>query len=103
MSMHKLLRSAKYLGGKQPSFAAAYAKAVNRYKFSAGIFPGFAFTKDRGVVRVLQVDDIDNGTEVPADSVQSDAEYVVPVTIGTPGVTLNLDFDTGSSDLWFWR
>ncbi|KIJ53291.1 hypothetical protein M422DRAFT_25704 [Sphaerobolus stellatus SS14] len=41
-------------------------------------------------------------SEVPADDVQNDLEYVVPVTIGTPGVTLNLDFDTGSSDLWVW-
>ncbi|KZT58433.1 acid protease [Calocera cornea HHB12733] len=40
--------------------------------------------------------------EVPADDVQNDLEYVVPVMIGTPGVTLNLDFDTGSSDLWVW-
>lgn len=30
-------------------------------------------------------------------------QYVVAVKIGTPGVTLNLDFDTGSSDLWIWR
>jgi hypothetical protein len=29
-------------------------------------------------------------------------EYVVPVTVGTPGITANLDFDTGSSDLWIW-
>jgi len=39
---------------------------------------------------------------VPAQDIQNDLEYVVAVKIGTPGVTLNLDFDTGSSDLWVW-
>lgn len=30
------------------------------------------------------------------------SEYVVPVKVGTPAVTVYLDFDTGSSDLWIW-
>jgi hypothetical protein len=34
--------------------------------------------------------------------VTSSTEYVVAVKVGTPGVTVNLDFDTGSSDLWIW-
>ena len=35
---------------------------------------------------------------VTATPEQYDAEYLCPVTIG--GQTLNLDFDTGSADLW---
>ncbi|KAK4695443.1 aspergillopepsin I, partial [Lecanoromycetidae sp. Uapishka_2] len=41
-----------------------------------------------------------NEGTVAADPEQYDSEYLCPVTIGTSGVTLNLDFDTGSSDLW---
>ena len=44
----------------------------------------------------------DQAGEVSADDQQNDSLYLCPVTIGTPGQTFNLDFDTGSADLWLW-
>ncbi|KAF8484353.1 aspartic peptidase domain-containing protein [Gautieria morchelliformis] len=102
---------------------AAYARAARRYNFDSPVFVGRegrvlkretpaqdAHTRphrghpSRPKAKPVPTTGQDTGpaSEVPAEDVQNDLEYVVPVTVGTPGVTLNLDFDTGSSDLWVW-
>ncbi|KAI7340858.1 acid protease [Hortaea werneckii] len=40
--------------------------------------------------------------EVPAEDVESNALYLAEVSIGTPPQKMDLDFDTGSADLWVW-
>ena len=37
-----------------------------------------------------------------ADDVQNDSEYLAQVGIRSPAQHFNLDFDTGSADLWLW-
>ncbi|KAJ5640623.1 hypothetical protein N7528_000248 [Penicillium herquei] len=46
--------------------------------------------------------DTDQVGEVSADDVQNDSMYLAQVGIGSPAQNLNLDFDTGSADLWVW-
>lgn len=53
------------------------------------------------VRQVLQKKSADDEVgQVGADDVQNDAMYLAEVGIGTPTQKLNLDFDTGSADLW---
>jgi hypothetical protein len=39
--------------------------------------------------------------DVPVTDDGTDVEYYANVSVGTPKQTFKLDFDTGSSDLWF--
>ncbi|KAJ7090865.1 acid protease, partial [Mycena belliarum] len=85
--------------GKRPTLFSAYARAANRYGFQTTKFAPFKKHENM----VFHVNAKGESGDVPAASVQNGAaEYIVQVKIGTPGVTLNLDFDTGSSDLWVW-
>ncbi|KAF9512925.1 hypothetical protein BS47DRAFT_1344866 [Hydnum rufescens UP504] len=78
------------------------SKRSKRRSFLSNLFRGEGGKKQYGASADHTPGSSTEGAEVPAEDVQNDLEYVVPVTIGTPGVTLNLDFDTGSSDLWVW-
>ncbi|CAK7269590.1 hypothetical protein SEPCBS119000_003648 [Sporothrix epigloea] len=53
----------------------------------------------KAVERMRALKKRDEGSAT-ATSQNSDQEYTIPVSIGTPGQVLQLDLDTGSSDLW---
>lgn len=69
---------------KNPNHVVSVARDKHRIARKFGGFP--RYVHKRGT----------NGTE-PATALQYESAYVCPVSIG--GQTLNLDFDTGSSDL----
>ncbi|KAJ5614422.1 Penicillopepsin-1 [Penicillium herquei] len=69
---------------KTTNFAAQYAKALSKYGANVPSHVQAAAAVASGVA-----------TNTPTTD---DEEYLTPVTIG--GTTLQLDFDTGSSDLW---
>ncbi|KAJ5900801.1 aspergillopepsin A-like aspartic endopeptidase [Penicillium subrubescens] len=61
------------------------------------------FDLKTSVVKTNQntINEPDQTGAVSATSVQSDVEFVSPVTIG--GQTITMDFDTGSADMWVFN
>ncbi|KAI0401678.1 aspartic peptidase domain-containing protein [Xylaria palmicola] len=71
------------------------AKAYNKY--GAAMPEGLAKTVAK--YRAAKKAKRDSGS-AEATPEEYDIQYLTPVQIGTPAQTLNLDFDSGSSDLW---
>ena len=87
------VRSEKFAGKYGP-----LARARAYMKYGAPV-PGDV---QAAVERILSEMGLDKRAKGSATTTpeQYDSEYLTPVSIGTPAQVLNLDFDTGSSDLW---
>ncbi|KAI1155827.1 eukaryotic aspartyl protease [Nemania diffusa] len=98
--------NAKFSGARKGRGAMAIAKAYSKY---GAAIPDDLLSYIEQLLEelgLLQNPGAGNDTtaspqgEVAATPQMFDSEYLSPVQIGTPPQTLNLDFDTGSSDLW---
>lgn len=74
---------------KKPSGPQAYAKGFLKY--------GATLPSDLAAALTQSADAAEGS--VSATPTEYDSEYLCPVSIGTPAQVLNLDFDSGSSDL----
>lgn len=78
----------------------SYIYALNKY----GITPTQPTPFSRNNAQSKLMIERPDGTHglVAAEDQQNDSFYTCPVQIGTPAQTVNLDFDSGSADLWVW-
>lgn len=98
----KQVRNAKYSSSTRHG-AVALEKAYLKYNIAVPDEISSVVSRIRADLKStlasLGLDKKDTGSAVTTPE-EYDVEYLTPVEIGTPPQTLNLDIDTGSSDLW---
>lgn len=78
--------------------ALVYAKALNKYNVT---LPSHVQkVVDRFRLPVASTKRGSGQGSVANSPEDSDSEYISTISVGTPAVSLPMDFDTGSSDLW---
>lgn len=82
----------------KPNGALSMYKTYMKYKTPIPDWLAAAVANTTGIDYKLLKRDEGSAEASPVDTF--DDAYITPVSIGTPAQVLNLDFDTGSSDLW---
>lgn len=92
----------------KPDGAKTYLQLINKYGFRPTKPNPFGTPLGKPSAGSIQTANGANSVKtiqsrpvkVPAKVILYDLQYLCPVTIGTPGRVFNLNFDTGSADLW---